>query len=210
MDHKREMDHRGTVRLETGRLVLRRFSAADAEAMFANWAADEKVTRHLTWPAHASVEATAAVLREWSASYARPDFYLWAIELAGTGEPIGSIGATVASEGAFALEVGYALGAPWWGRGIMSEAFAAVIDFLFGEVGAGRIEARHSVANERSGRVMRRCGMTYEGTLRQAGVTNEGVVDVCVYGLLRGEWEGLRQELSGPGFAPEGLQREFI
>ena len=50
----------GTKRLETGRLILRRFTVLDAEDMYRNWASDPEVTRYLTWPCHASAEATAA------------------------------------------------------------------------------------------------------------------------------------------------------
>ena len=57
------MNHKGTVRLETERLVLRRFVLDDAPAMFANWTNDEDVTRFLTWPVHVTVGVTEAVVR---------------------------------------------------------------------------------------------------------------------------------------------------
>lgn len=55
--------------------------------------------------------------------------------------------------------------------------------------GVNRIEARHDPANPHSGDVMRKCGMTCDGTLRQAALSNRGVTDVCVYGILRSEWK---------------------
>ena len=57
------MKHCGTQRIETERLLLRRFSIDDADAMFRNWASDPEVTRFLTWPAHSSVEVSRAVCR---------------------------------------------------------------------------------------------------------------------------------------------------
>ena len=57
------MKHKGTVRLETERLILRPFTPEDALPMFRNWASDEEVTRFLTWPAHKDVEVTAASSR---------------------------------------------------------------------------------------------------------------------------------------------------
>lgn len=57
------MLHKGTVPLETSRLILRAFRASDTSAMFHNWASDEKVTEFLRWPAHKSVETTEKVLK---------------------------------------------------------------------------------------------------------------------------------------------------
>ena len=56
------MQHRGTEELETERLVLRRFTMHDAEAMFHNWAKDEQVTAYLMWPAHKIPEVSGEVL----------------------------------------------------------------------------------------------------------------------------------------------------
>ena len=50
--------HKGTKTIETDRLILRQFTMEDAEPMFRNWASDDEVTRHLTWPTHESVEIT--------------------------------------------------------------------------------------------------------------------------------------------------------
>ena len=79
------MDHKGTQILKTERLVLRPFRTEDAPAMFRNWASDEEVTRFLTWPSHRTEADSAAILREWTADYARKDFYQWAIVPKGNG-----------------------------------------------------------------------------------------------------------------------------
>ncbi|MDR2023111.1 MAG: GNAT family N-acetyltransferase [Hungatella sp.] len=47
-----------------------------------------------------------------------------------------------------------------------------------------RIEARHDTQNPHSGAVMEKCGMRYEGTMRQAGRNNQGISDLCYYALL--------------------------
>ena len=52
-----------------------------------------------------------------------------------------------------------------------------------------RIEARHDANNPKSGRVMAKCGMTCEGTHRQAGRNNQGVCDDVYYAILRSDWE---------------------
>ena len=72
-----------------------------------------------------------------------------------------------------------------------SEAFEAVIRFMFDEVGVNRLEARHNVDNPNSGGVMKKCGLTYEGTLRQAATDNTGLMDLSVYSILRSEYEAM-------------------
>ena len=88
------MKHCGTQRIETDRLILREFSLDDAEAMFRNWASDPEVVKYLTWPAHADVDVSREVLKDWVSSYMQKDYYQWAIVLKENGnDPIGSISA---------------------------------------------------------------------------------------------------------------------
>lgn len=182
------MKHRGTQTLETERLLLRRFVRGDAEAMFRNWASDPEVTKYLTWPAHADTGVSRAVLEDWVASYAREDFYQWAIVYKENGdEPIGSISAVKLDEDLSIVQVGYCIGRAWWHRGIMSEALKAVMDFFFDRVEANRVEAIHDPRNPHSGMVMQKCGMRYEGTLRSSARNNQGVCDACWYALLKAE-----------------------
>ena len=183
------MEHKGTQVLETERLLLRPFRAEDAPAAYRNWCSEDAVTRYLTWQTHADAGVTETLMTAWAAGYADPAFYQWAIELKSLGEPIGSISVVHRDERVNAVSIGYCIGSCWWRQGITTEAFRAVIAYLFETVGADRIEARHNAENLNSGRVMRACGLTYEGTLRQAGVDNQGVVDVCVYSILRREYE---------------------
>ena len=183
------MKHCGTRQLETERLVLRRFAVGDAEAMFRNWASDPEVTKYLTWPAHAGVEVSRALLRDWTAAYASQNCYQWAIVLKENGEdPIGSIAAVDLNDDLSIVQIGYCLGQCWWHRGIMSEALKAVMDFFFCEVGANRIEARHDPRNPHSGLVMQKCGMKYEGTLRESDRNNQGICDACWYAALKSEY----------------------
>ena len=184
------MEHRGTVVLQTERLLLRPYEREDAEAMYANWASDPQVTRYLTWPAHQSIDSTHWVINDWISHYDQPDFYQWAIVAQDdsfgsvAGQPIGSISAVHIREDIAEIEVGYCIGRQWWHMGITSEALSAVIAFFFEQVGANRIEAHHAVANPHSGGVMKKCGMTHEGTSRQSDRCNEGIMDMCIYGIL--------------------------
>ena len=182
------MTHKGTVTLESKRLILRKFAEGDEIFMYKNWASDPEVTKYLTWPTHSSVEVSAKVLASWLSENSKPEFYQWAIVPKELGEPIGTISVVDIVEKAESVEVGYALSRNWWGKGIMSEAFTEIIRFLFEEVGVQRISARHDTKNPASGKVMQKCGLTYEGTLRCCDWNNQGICDAAYYSILRDEY----------------------
>ena len=184
------LTHKGTKTIETDRLILRQFTMEDAPAMFRNWANDDEVTKHLTWPTHSDVEVTKMVLSDWTSHYAKPDFYNWAIVLKENGgEPIGNISVVRINHNTECAAMGYCMSRAHWRKGVMPEALKAVVDFLFDEVGFNRIEAEHDVNNPASGRVMEKAGLRYEGTLRQSGRNNQGIVDLVWRAILRSDWE---------------------
>ena len=183
------ISHKGTQIIETSRLILCRAVREDAEPMFRNWASDPEVTKYLTWPPHGSIEVTQKVLESWLAEYEKDDYYQWMIVLKELGQPIGSISVVRQNERVEEAEIGYCIGSRWWHRGIMTEALAAVIDYLFTEVGMNRVAARHDPNNPHSGGVMRKCGMKYEGTHRACDRNNQGVCDAAQYAILRSDWE---------------------
>ena len=183
------MNKTGTQRLETHRLILRRFRAEDAGDMFGNWASDPEVTRFLTWPAHGSIDVTRMILNDWIPRYEDGGFFSWAIELKETGRAIGNISVVRLEEAIGEAEIGYCLGRTWWGRGIMPEALRAVIAYLFDTVGVNRIMAGHDVNNPKSGRVMEKAGMKEEGVRRGSGKNNRGICDVSCHALLRSDLE---------------------
>ncbi|WGD36550.1 GNAT family N-acetyltransferase [Lysinibacter sp. HNR] len=179
-----ELLHLGTQRLETERLILRRFTVDDAQAMFRNWASDDAVTEYLAWPTHRDEGVSRGVLSDWVESYERDSYYTWAIELVGLDEPIGSIGAVRTDDDLRLVEIGYCIGKPWWNQGIVTEALQALTAFFIERVGINRIEATHVPQNPGSGRVMIKSGFRYEGTLRQRTLTHKGVFDAEMYALL--------------------------
>ena len=180
------LTHKGTVTIETPRLILRKARMEDAEPMFRNWANDAEVTKFLTWPAHGSIEVSERVLASWVDGNQKDDYYQWMIVLKEINEPIGSIMASTVGR-AKCAHIGYCIGRQWWHQGIMSETLKAVMDFLFDAVGYHRVEAMHDPNNPHSGGVMKKCGMKYEGTLRQADRNNQGICDASYYGILKSE-----------------------
>lgn len=180
--------------LESKRLLLRPFELADAEFMFKNWASSDKVTKYLTWPSHKSVDETKEVIKNWLDAYEDGSTLNWAIVLKDLNEPIGSIGVVEERLEVYEATIGYCIGDKWWGQGIMAEALKMVIRYLFEEKSYNRIIATHDVNNPNSGKVMQKAGLLYEGTLKQAGRNNQGIIDEVVYGLIRDDWINKQNE----------------
>lgn len=180
------LTHKGTQVIETPRLILRQFTVEDAQAMYDNWASDPEVTKFLTWPPHSNVELTRSLLTEWVGNYDRKNYYHWAITLkSNAGSPIGSLVANCQDDRIEKFHIGYCIGKAWWHQGIMSEALSAVMQYLFDEVGAGRIEARHDPNNPHSGDVMKKCGMKFEGIAVRSDWNNQGICDAAYYAMIK-------------------------
>jgi RimJ/RimL family protein N-acetyltransferase len=140
-------------------LLLRRWQPRD-RAAFAAMNKDAEVMEH--FPATLSKAQSVAMIERAEACFERRGYGLWAIELR-DGEPfIGFAGLSpVAPPLPFApaVEVGWRLARPFWGRGFATEAAAAVVTFGFAERGLREIVSYTAVGNERSRRVMERLGM---------------------------------------------------
>lgn len=162
-----KMKHCGTVRIETERLILRRFTIDDAEEMFNNYASRDIVTEYLTWHTHKNVEETKQYLSTCVLpEYEKEDTYTWAIVLKRTNQVVGAIDVVSKNCDHRRAELGWVLSDDCWGVGLMPEAARKVLQFLF-DVGFCRIQAKHDVNNPKSGRVMQKIGMTHEGTMKK-------------------------------------------
>jgi Acetyltransferases, including N-acetylases of ribosomal proteins len=182
------MTHKGTVTLETERLILRRFMINDAEPMFCNWASDPEVTKYLMWPTHLNADISREVIKNWLPGYESESYYNWAIELKILHEPIGSIAAVKVEDSTNMVHIGYCIGKPWWHKGYTSEALTRLVQFFFEEVGVNRIEARFDPRNANSGKVMANAGLKYEGTMRLADHNNQGLCDASFYAILTDDY----------------------
>ena len=140
--------------LETGRLILRPWKEEDAEECF-RYAQDPRVGPAAGWPAHTSVEDSRRIIREVLSS---PETY--AIVLKETGLPIGSIGLhhNDLAEKEDEAELGYWLGVPYWGRGIVPEAAREILRHAFEDLGLLRVWCGYYDGNEKSRRVQEKLG----------------------------------------------------
>jgi RimJ/RimL family protein N-acetyltransferase len=150
--------------LLTPRLRLRRWRDDDVAAM-ARINADPEVMR---WIGDGSVfdpAATAAELAAFEDAWQARGIGRFAVELRDTGELAGFTGMAVPAdvpEIMPAVEIGWRLGRPHWGRGLATEAARAALGFAFTDAGQNRIVGIHVVGNEASARVMLKLGMRFD------------------------------------------------
>lgn len=146
-----------TPTLETPRLILRKFTERDIEALFFILK-DEEVNKFLPWyPLKSIDEARKFYEERYAAKYMQPQGYAYAICLKEDNYPIGYIKVDMSDDHDF----GYGLREEFWHKGIVTEAGKAVIEQVKRD-GLPYITATHDVNNPRSGGVMRNVGMKYQ------------------------------------------------
>jgi L-fuculose-phosphate aldolase len=180
-DSPRGSDGRPTLR--TDRLVLRPFEAADAPAVRRLAGAREVADNTLTIP-HPYPEGEAEA---WIAghpdAFRNGDLVIFAITTAGEGL-VGAVGLMLERETGIG-ELGYWIGVPYWGRGYATEAARAVVRYGFETLALNRIAARAFCRNPASSRVLRKIGMSHEGTQRKSLPKCGELLDTELYAILR-------------------------
>lgn len=145
-----------TPRLETERLILRKFTEDDLEALYYIHS-DEEVNRFLPWFTLRNMEDARAFYEEQLVSrYREERAYNYAVCMKENDYPVGYVNVSMDDS----YDFGYGLRREFWHRGIITEAGKAVIEQLLRD-GIPYITATHDVNNPRSGRVMKRLGMKY-------------------------------------------------
>lgn len=145
-----------TPTLETERLILRRFTEEDLEALFFILK-DEEVNKFLPWYPMKNLEETRQFYeKRYAAKYAESQAYAYAICLKKDNYPIGYINVAMEDHHDF----GYGLRKEFWHKGIASEAGRALVEQVRKD-GLPYITATHDKNNPRSGKVMKACGLKY-------------------------------------------------
>ncbi len=172
--------------LETERLILRPWDEKDAEACFL-YASDSRVGPIAGWPAHQDIRETQRIIRDILSA---PETY--AVVLKESGCPIGSISLHFHSDLAREddeCELGYWLGVPYWGQGIMPEAGREMIRHAFEDLNVSRIWCGYFDGNGRSRRVQEKLGFRYQWTSQDVPVPQMNEMRIGHVSLLiREEW----------------------
>lgn len=155
--------------MHTKRLVLRKWNTDDAENLY-EYARDPAVGPIAGWPPHKSIEESREIIKNvFSAAEA------YAICLKGDNKAIGAIelklnGHTDMTERDDECELGYWLGEPFWGQGIMPEAAKEMIRHAFEDLGMRAIWCGYYDGNDKSKRVQEKCGFRYQWTTKDVDV----------------------------------------
>lgn len=158
--------------LQTKRVILRPWAEKDAESLY-KYASNPDVGTPAGWPPHTSVENSLEIIKT---VFSAPETY--AICLKGDDEPIGSIGfhRNDMAEQDDEYELGYWIGKPYWGQGIIPEASEELLRHAFVDLGMKRIWCCHYDGNIKSRRVMEKLGFKYHHTTEGIEVTLLGEI----------------------------------
>lgn len=153
------------MQLETDRLLLRPWLSSDAESLY-EYAKDPSVGPIAGWPPHTSVENSLEIIR---GVLSADETY--AVCLKEDGIAIGSIGLSVGSASNLELpdtegEIGYWIGVPFWGRGLIPEAVKELIRHGFEDLKLEKLWCGYFDGNIKSKRAQEKCGFTYHHTLK--------------------------------------------
>jgi len=173
--------------IETKRLTLRKMRLSDSDDMYA-YAKDPGVTKYLLWSPHPDEEYTYRYLEYVNGCYQKGEFYDWAVVLREERKMIGTCGFTRFDYDNNGAEIGYVLSPDYWGRKIAPEAIWAILRFGFITLNLHRIEAKFMEGNERSRRVMEKCGMTFEGAHRSSMLIRNEYKTIGVCAILSEEF----------------------
>lgn len=175
--------------IETARLILRPFAASDAPAVYEHVKEWDVASTTLNIPHPYEPSMADSWIRSHAISAAAGDGFTLAIIDRESGGLIGSISLRL-SPPHDRGELGYWVGRPYWGRGYVTEAAAAVMKYGFETLGLNRIEAHYLSRNPASGRVMQKLGMTWEGRMREHVKKWGQYEDVEACSILRREYHG--------------------
>ena len=154
--------------LETKRLILRPWQESDAEFLY-EYAKDPAVGPPAGWPPHTSVENSCEIIRK---ALSAPETYAVCLK---DGKPIGSVGLklkgyTDMTDREDECELGYWIGKPFWGQGLIPEAARELLRYAFEELNMRAVWCGYYDGNEKSHRVQEKLGFVYRYTTHDLDV----------------------------------------
>ena len=170
--------------IETERLFLREWQKNDVRDLFDIM--KNPLVINGGWKPHSSINTSIGILNEYIESNER-----WAIELKDTGKVIGSIRVYPDNNRGkyFAKTISYVLSEDYWGNGYMTEAIKRMIKYLFEKLNIDLLSAFHYPDNDKSQKVLERCGFQYEITIKQGSTRYDGrVFDAVCYSILKSDY----------------------
>ena len=181
-----------TTEVNTERLQMRRFLLSDVDSAYRNWASDPDVQLNYGEPVYETREKVSELLDQYIGKYNDPYYYRWAIIEKSSGECIGQIAYFLVDPDNEFAEIEYCIGTSYQGKGYATEACKAVIRYGFDHIGLHKVQICCRTTNQKSRKVIEKCGLTYEGTLRDYFKMGENRFEGRMYySILRDEWQDI-------------------
>ena len=197
--------HPPTIEFDGAR--LRPLRAADADALYA-YLRDPAVTELTSYPV-VSVPMVEALIERHLSRWSAGELSKWAVALRHDNRVVGTCGFNEWSPAHRWAELAYDLAQAHWGKGLMRQAVAAVLQWTFRQDQVDRVHAFVRIDNRRSERLLERSGFVREGCLRSYRVCRGQPHDFYVYGLLRSDWGAAQQSAAEPTTPATGTVGSF-
>jgi len=175
------------VTLDTERLQLRWVDAGDAAALFALFS-DPQVTRYWSMPPWTAIAQAEQSIQDSLEAYRAGTSLRFGIVVRETGQLVGHIKLYDFFDANRRCDIGYALLPACWGKGYLSEALKATLDYAFSALDMNRIEADIDPRNAASQKLLERMHFQREGYMRERWIVNGEICDTAFYGLLKRDW----------------------
>lgn len=151
------------MQIETERLILRPWEQEDASYLY-EYAKDPRVGPMAGWPVHTSVENSREIITGVLSAVET-----YAVVFKEVNHPVGSVGLMIGADSNIGLpdtegEIGYWIGVPFWGRGLIPEAVLVLLERGFRDLNLEKIWCGYYDGNTKSRRVQEKCGFRYHHT----------------------------------------------
>lgn len=172
-------------------VVLRELQAGDAPALLAHLGTTE-VSRYIQ-PLPTTVEGFEQYIGTARQERAEGLCATFGVQPAGVDHVVGVVQIRALEAGFAIAEWSVVIGSSYWGKGLFPNAARLVLDFVFGSLGATRLEARTATMNGRGNGALRKVGAVQEGVLRRAFRRQNQHYDQLLWALLAEDWRLQRQ-----------------
>ena len=158
-------------RLETERLILRRYRETDIDSIY-EIITDERLSKYIKFP-RLTKEEELECIKTWIEEADESKYEKWVIEIKDTGEIAGNIDVNTVVKKHNYCNVGYAIRFNYWGNGYATEALKAVSDYLL-DSGYYLVECSCNELNKQSSRVMEKAGFKKDGYIANRRLNRDG------------------------------------
>lgn len=169
--------------LKTERLVLREITPGDVNEIFAVYSSDEAM-KYFGKDTFKTTDEAYEMIERIRKAFCEKEGIRWGITFKDSDKLIGSGGFWRLVKPHFRAEIGYDLHPDYWGKGIMTEAVKAMIEFGFGKMNLHSVEANTDPQNAASARLLRKNGFVKEGIFRESYFYNGVFYDSHIYSLI--------------------------